>query len=97
MSAFPQFITDPGVEQCGSLSMTLDPSPHNDGDDSDRNEEDFQHLYPSETRSPREIQARMLFGDTEIRAAAVDVSTGAAVRASVDFMSESNPKYVTKM
>nr|XP_020463196.1 heat shock 70 kDa protein 12A isoform X5 [Monopterus albus] len=35
----------------------------------------------------REIQTLMQFGDTEIRAMAVDVSTGRTVKASIDFLS----------
>ncbi|XP_029030652.1 heat shock 70 kDa protein 12A isoform X2 [Betta splendens] len=35
----------------------------------------------------REIQTFMQFGDTEIRAMAVDVSTGRTVKASIDFLS----------
>jgi len=72
-------VTDAGVEQCGSLSLSL------------REEEE------PDPRGYREIQARMLFGDTEIRATAVDVNTGARVHSKVDFMNESNPKYQTKL
>ena len=45
----------------------------------------------------REIQAKMLFGDTEIKATAMDVSTQKSVKVYVNFMNESNPKYVTKL
>ena len=45
----------------------------------------------------REIQAKMLFGDTEIKASARDVQTSQTVRVAVDFMNESNPKYMTKL
>ena len=45
----------------------------------------------------REIQAKMLFGDTEIKASAVDVRTGKTTRINVDFLNESNPKYRTKL
>lgn len=42
----------------------------------------------TESTSPRrEIQTLMQFGDTEIRAMAVDVSTGRTVKASIDFLS----------
>lgn len=34
----------------------------------------------------REIQARMVFGDTEIKVSALDVSTGKCVRANIDFL-----------
>ncbi|XP_039889780.1 heat shock 70 kDa protein 12A isoform X5 [Simochromis diagramma] len=39
------------------------------------------------TAARREIQTLMQFGDTEIRAMAVDVSTGRTVKASIDFLS----------
>ena len=39
----------------------------------------------------------MLFGDTEIKASAMDLSSKQTVRAYVDFLNESNPKYITKM
>ncbi|XP_038127107.1 heat shock 70 kDa protein 12A isoform X2 [Cyprinodon tularosa] len=42
----------------------------------------------TESSAPRrEIQTLMKFGDTEIRAMAVDVSTGRTVKASIDFLS----------
>ncbi len=58
-----QFITDPGVEQCGSLTLTLD-SFQDEGDAA---------ATTSTSSGPREIQAKMLFGDTEIKATALDV------------------------
>uniref|UniRef100_A0A7N8XVN9 Heat shock 70 kDa protein 12A n=1 Tax=Mastacembelus armatus TaxID=205130 RepID=A0A7N8XVN9_9TELE len=43
----------------------------------------------TESTAPRrEIQTLMQFGDTEIRAMAVDVSTGRTVKASIDFLSQ---------
>uniref|UniRef100_A0A8C6SPP0 Heat shock 70 kDa protein 12A n=1 Tax=Neogobius melanostomus TaxID=47308 RepID=A0A8C6SPP0_9GOBI len=42
----------------------------------------------TESSAPRrEIQTLLQFGDTEIRAMALDVSTGRSVRASIDFLS----------
>lgn len=73
-----QFITDPGVEPCGSLNLSLDP-------------------LPAQYGRSREIQAKMLFGDTEIKATAIDVATHQSVKVYVDFMNESNPKYTTKL
>ena len=68
-----QFITDPGVEQCGSLTLNLDSDPaelqHREGDS-----------------SPREIQARMLFGDTEIKATALDVRCACVGVTSILFL-----------
>lgn len=43
----------------------------------------------TETVAPRrEIQTLMQFGDTEIRAMAVDVATGRTVRSSIDFLGQ---------
>ena len=70
------------MEQCGSLSMSLDLTVE-------------QAAAPGDTK--REIQAKMLFGDTEIKASAKDVRTSQTVRVAVDFMNESNPKYMTKL
>ncbi len=39
----------------------------------------------------------MLFGDTEIKASALDVATNQTVRVNIDFLNESNPKYSTKL
>ena len=39
----------------------------------------------------------MVFGDTEIKASALDVVSRQTVRVSVDFLNESNPKYRTKL
>ncbi|XP_064630076.1 heat shock 70 kDa protein 12A-like isoform X2 [Lineus longissimus] len=36
----------------------------------------------------REIQARMLFGDTEIKVSALDVATGRCVKAAIDFLNK---------
>ncbi|XP_071090919.1 serine-rich adhesin for platelets-like isoform X2 [Haliotis cracherodii] len=49
----------------------------------DLSDEDADHLP---TR--REIQARMMFGDTEIKVSAMDVATGRCVRASIDFLNK---------
>ena len=38
-------------------------------------------------RKRREIQARMEFGDTEIKVSAVDIATGAIVKSNIDFLS----------
>ncbi len=36
----------------------------------------------------REIQTRMIFGDTEIKVSALDVTTGKCVRATIDFLNK---------
>ena len=69
------FITDPGVRKCGTLRLDLsgtDPPPPAPGGGPTR----------------REIQTHMQFGDTEIRAMAVDVATSRSVKASIDFLSQ---------
>ena len=73
-----QYITDPGVESCGSLNLSLEP-------------------LNKPGKKNREIQAKMLFGDTEIKATATDIALSQSVKVYVDFMNESNPKYVTKL
>lgn len=49
---------------------------------------DLSKLKEKPARKRREIQARMEFGDTEIKVSAVDVSTGASVNANIDFLSK---------
>lgn len=49
---------------------------------------DLSQLAAKPTRKRREIQARMEFGDTEIKVSAVDVSTGTSVKANIDFLSK---------
>lgn len=80
-----QYITDAGVEPCGSLRLTLEPLPPSSSG------------HKSNKQKSREIQAKMLFGDTEIKATAMDVATQQSVKVYVNFMNESNPKYVTKL
>lgn len=36
----------------------------------------------------REIQTRMVFGDTEIKVSALDMTTGKCVRATIDFLNK---------
>jgi hypothetical protein len=36
----------------------------------------------------REIQTRMIFGDTEIKVSALDMTTGKCVRATIDFLNK---------
>ena len=39
----------------------------------------------------------MRFGDTEIKATAIKVQSGQEVHANVDFFTDDNPKYCTKL
>ena len=47
----------------------------------------MDHSSPTKDRR-REIQTRMVFGDTEIKVSALDVSTGKCVRATIDFLNK---------
>ena len=59
-----QYITDEGVELCGTLCLSLEPIP----------------MTNPRRGEPREIVAKMLFGDTEIKASAKDVLTQQTVK-----------------
>ncbi|XP_023335807.1 heat shock 70 kDa protein 12A [Eurytemora carolleeae] len=74
-----KFVTEPGVQLCGSMSLFLN---------SDSN---LDHS------STREIQVKMRFGETEIQASAVDISTGSHVEVNIDFLVNSNTRYSTKL
>ena len=67
-----RFITDPGVRRCGTLCLDLS---------------DVQYHHGQKQRR-REIQARMTFGDTEIKVTALDVATGKCVKSTIDFLSK---------
>jgi hypothetical protein len=43
------------------------------------------------------VQVRMRFGDTEIAATAVDIATGQEVDLAIDFLTDSNTRYCTKL
>lgn len=67
------YTTDKGVTRCGKLRIEMP----------DINPEEI----PIEKRGkPRELQASMIFGDTEIKVSAVDVLSGRAARAAIDFL-----------
>ncbi|XP_066931035.1 heat shock 70 kDa protein 12A-like [Clytia hemisphaerica] len=67
------YTTDKGATKCGKLRIEMP----------DVNIEDI----PVEKRGkPRELQATMIFGDTEIKVSAVDVLSGQAAKASIDFL-----------
>jgi len=67
-----KFITDPGVRKCGTLYL------------------DLSQLVQLEEPLPRrrEIQTRMIFGDTEIKVSALDVATNTCVKAAIDFLNK---------
>jgi hypothetical protein len=74
-----QFVTDPGVVQCGTLRLDVADLPPPPSPSS-------HETTPS--RRVREIQAKMTFGGTEIKVAAVDVTSGHCVRCTIDFLSQ---------
>jgi len=67
-----QFVTDAGVTRCGTLRLDV---------------ADLPPSSPGGAR-PREIQAKMTFGGTEIKVSAVDVASGQCVRCTIDFLSQ---------
>jgi len=75
-------VTDAGVQQCGSIRLDL--SPAATALDSERS----STLLSTGAARRREIQTRMMFGDTEIKVSALDVATGRSVRAAIDFLNK---------
>ena len=49
---------------------------------------DQQNSLTTGKNPRREIQTRMVFGDTEIKVSALDVTTGKCVRATIDFLNK---------
>ena len=74
-----RFVTDEGVSRCGTLVLDLEPNMNKQMSNEDLN---FKNL----NENKREIQTKMIFGDTEIKIAAIDLSTGRSVRAEIDFL-----------
>ena len=67
------YTSDANVQMCGKLRIDM-PEVHADD-------------IPMEKRGkPRELQATMTFGDTEIKVQAVDVLTGKQTKACIDFL-----------
>jgi len=84
-----KFVTDANVQLCGTLSLSTSSNklscPVATVSDNENSE------------MSREIQVQMKFGDTEIKATAIDLQSGQAVHANVDFFTDNNPKYCTKL
>lgn len=76
----PTYVTDPGVRKIGTLVLDM----FNDGY---LTYEQQQSLALNKNQR-REIQTRMVFGDTEIKVSALDVTTGKCVRATIDFLNK---------
>jgi len=82
----PRFVTDRGVRRCGTLRLEMEPTTTDTAADEDR--EGPPAAAAGVSAGPREVQARMTFGDTEIKVVALEVATGKTVRASIDFLSK---------
>jgi hypothetical protein len=67
-----KFVDEKGVRKCGTLCLEF-PAPGEVG---------------GEIQRRREVQARMTFGDTEIKVMALDVATGRSVRSTIDFLNK---------
>ena len=72
-------VTEPGVTRCGQLRLHLD-------DRAAGASAAAVHRGPGDRRCPREVEATMTFGDTEIKVGALDLATGNCVRACVEFL-----------
>lgn len=83
----PRFVTDRAVKKCGTLRLEMEDSSAA-GPAPAPEQEALPPAAPAAAGGPREVQARMTFGDTEIKVLALDVATGKAVRASIDFLSK---------
>ena len=90
----PRFVTDRGVRKCGTLRLEMElpadaaaaaaPGSPAEGPPA----AGPPGAVAGAQGPPREVQARMTFGDTEIKVVALDVATGKTVRASIDFLSK---------
>ena len=69
------FVTDSGVQRCGSLRLELPSAADESVDERGGSRR-------------RVIQTRMTFGDTEIKVWALDVASGRSVRAAIDFLNK---------
>jgi len=76
-----RFVDDAGVQQCGTLRLDLSPAAADPATDRSAT------LMSAGARR-REIQTRMMFGDTEIKVSALDVASGRSVRAAIDFLNK---------
>lgn len=92
----PIYVTDPGVRKIGTYefvilsidlflffigTLVLDMF-YNGYSSTDQN------TLTTNKNQRREIQTRMVFGDTEIKVSALDVTTGKCVRATIDFLNK---------
>ncbi|CAF1160163.1 unnamed protein product [Rotaria sordida] len=76
----PIYVTDPGVRKIGTLVLDMFYNGYA--------LTDHQSMLTTAKNQRREIQTRMVFGDTEIKVSALDVTTGKCVRATIDFLNK---------
>ncbi|CAF5198350.1 unnamed protein product, partial [Rotaria magnacalcarata] len=76
----PIYVTDSGVRKIGTLVLDM----FSDGYMSINRNNSFSSFKDRR----REIQTRMVFGDTEIKVSALDMTTGKCVRATIDFLNK---------
>ena len=82
-------MSEEGVAKCGTLRLDLDDHQWELESSPSRpasQQISSQNAVEEEVR--REIQARLTFGDTEIKLIALDVATGNYVRATLDFLNK---------
>ncbi|RWS04957.1 heat shock 70 kDa protein 12A-like protein [Dinothrombium tinctorium] len=82
------FITDESVQRCGTLVLDLDSDSNNSLRRSESSASSSVPAADNVQNQRRVIQTKMIFGDTEIKVMAIDMSSGKTVRAEVDFLSQ---------
>ena len=88
-----KFVSDDDVRWCGKLRLDVALP-----DNMDPTQCRIQvHLLSCLMTLCSLLKVQMKFGDTEIMATAVDLSSGNAVSASIDFFTDKNPNYCTKL
>ena len=81
-----EFITDPGVKHCGMLRLSLNADDDRELSEGALSVTDSALNAGARYTGRREIRASMMFGDTEIKVTAVDMTTGRTVKADIDFL-----------
>ncbi|RWS28321.1 heat shock 70 kDa protein 12A-like protein [Leptotrombidium deliense] len=84
------FITDDGVQRCGTLVLDLDDKQiaTNSLTRSESSFSDSVSAVECSHNQRRVIETKMTFGDTEIKVIAIDLTTGKTVKAEVDFLAQ---------
>ena len=85
-----QFVTDAGVQRCGTIKLDL--ASIMAQAESTTSDTEITAATGKETSTAaahrREIQTWMTFGDTEIKVTALDVDSGYFVRSAIDFLNK---------